>query len=308
VAAAPAPPPADVVASLVNPVAGRATNTLDDGPPELPPQPVQQRTRAIVRTKSSKRLELGDLVCSFCGEGNLPTRSFCSRCGEPLEHAGVVRPVWWRRIFRRRRKQMRAGTRPGEKGTGRHRRWIAYSAFRKVRYILAALLILLAIVYAFYPPFQATVRDNFLVLFHKVEPSLQPVHPTRITASTQVKDHTGDAVADEYTDTYWESPFSGQVRTTLTFTFNEHVILRSIILRSGANDDFVDNGRPSILRVTFSNGRTTTLTPEDTSAAQTLSLDNATLVDSVTMQVADVYDGRHYRDVAISEIEFYALK
>jgi hypothetical protein len=219
-----------------------------------------------------------------------------------------VRPVWWRRIFRRRRKPMRAGTRPGEKGTGRHRRWIAYSAFRKVRYILATVIILLAIVYAFYPPFQATVRDNVLVLFHEVEPSLQPVHPERVTATQQTAGHPADKLADEYTDTYWEAPFSGDTKTTMTFTFNTHVILRSIILRAGANDDFVDHGRPSILRVTFSNGRTTTLTPEDTSAAQTLTLDNSTLVDSVTLQVADVYDGQRFHDVAISEIEFYALK
>jgi hypothetical protein len=297
-----------VVASLVNPVAGRATSTLGDEPPELPPQPVAQRTRAIVRTAPSRRLELGDLVCAYCGEGNLPNRSFCSRCGEELEHAGVVRPVWWRRIFRRRRKPMPAGTRPGAKGTSRHRKWIAYSAFRKVRYILATLLILLAVVYAFYPPFQATVRDNFLVLFHEVEPSLQPVHPARVTASVQERDHPAAQVADEYTDTWWQSSFSGTTRATLTFSFDEHVILRSVILRSGASDDFVDHGRPSILRLTFSNGRTTTLTPEDTSAAQTLSLENSTLVDSVTIQVADVYDGQKFRDVAISEIEFYALK
>lgn len=310
VAAPPAPPapPEDLVAALVNPVSGRATNQLSDEPPELPPQAPQQRVRAIVKTKPTRRLEIGDLVCAVCGEGNLPVRNFCSRCGEGLSDAGVVKPVWWRRLFRRRHKHVPAGTRPGEKGTRDHRKWRVGRAFRRARTIIICVIIVLGLAYAFYPPFQATVRDNVSVIFHAVEPSLQPVHPVKITATKYVAGHPAADVADEYTNTYWDAPWDGASEVSLTFEFGQHSIMRNIILRSGAFDDFVQHGRPSILRVTYSNGQSTTLTPTDTSDPQTLSLSNSTLINSVTITIADIYDGQDAHDVAISEIEFYALK
>jgi hypothetical protein len=296
------------VEALVNPVAGRARNKLDDEPPELPPQAPQQRVRAIVKTKPTRRLEIGDLVCAQCGEGNLPVRNFCSRCGETLADAGVVKPVWWRRLLRRRRKRVAAGTRPGEKGTREHRKWRIGRALRRVRTALIVVVIVLGIVYAFYPPFQATVRDNISVLFHTVEPSLQPVHPVKVTATQYTAGHPAGNAADEYTDTYWDAPWDGTSEVSLTFTFASHSIIRSIILHSGVAGDFVQHGRPSILRLTYSNGQTTTLTPTDTPGAQTLSLSNSTLINSVTITVADIYDGQNAHDVAISEVEFYALK
>jgi hypothetical protein len=319
---APAPPPvavlaepapaepvsADLVAALVTPVSGRATNTLTDEPPELPPQAPQQKVRAIVKTKPTRRLEIGDLVCASCGEGNLPVRNFCSRCGEPLADAGVVKPVWWRRLLRRRRKRLAAGTRPGEKGTRQHQRWRFGRNLRRFRTIAITVVVVLGLVYAFYPPFQATVRDNVAVLFHDIEPSLQPVHPVKVTATEFVAGHPPANVADEYTDTYWDAPWDGSTEVSLTFTFGQHAIMRSIILRSGALNDFVQHGRPSILRLTYSNGQTATLTPNDTSDPQTLALSNSTLINSVTIRIADIYDGQDAKDVAISEIEFYALK
>jgi hypothetical protein len=181
--------------------------------------------------------------------------------------------------------------------------------FRRFRYLAITAVVLLGLVYAFYPPFQASVRDNLAVLFHTVEPSLQPVHPDHITANLQTPGHDPGKVADEYTDTYWSAPWNGQDQVTLTFDFDRHVILRSIILRSGISNDFVAHGRPSVIRVSYSDGKTTTLTPDDTEEAQTLSLNNSSLIDSVTMTIADVYDSQPTtRDVAISEIEFYALK
>lgn len=48
--------------------------------------------------------------------------------------------------------------------------------------------------------------------------------------------------------------------------------------------------------------------PVDTRGEQTLELSNATLVTSVTIEVADVYSGTERQTVAISELEFFALK
>jgi hypothetical protein len=285
-----------------------------DDTPELKPQPVIRKVRPIVKTKPSRRLEPGDLVCAVCGEGNPSHRHFCSRCGETLADAGVVTAVWWRRFFRWvrtlfRRRPLPAGTRPGQKGTSEHRKGVLKSTLRKIRLVLGIILVVLALTYAFYPPFRATVRDNAVAIFHQVEPSLRAVHPDRVTTNIQSPQHPATAAADEYTDTYWLASWNERQRPKITFYFQGTGLLRSLILRSGASDDFVAHGRPSILLLTFSNGRTETLTPQDTSAAQVLTLANTTLVNSVTVEVVDIYAGQDGGgDVAITEMEWFDLK
>ncbi|MEA5365207.1 discoidin domain-containing protein [Amycolatopsis sp., V23-08] len=304
------PEKAELIAALAQPVVGRAL-AADQEPPELQPQPVQIKTRAIVRSKPTRRLELGDLVCGACGEGNVPSRHFCSRCGESLERASVVRPVWWRRLLaklKRRPKAYRIGTRPGQKGTGGHRKWLTYSAFRKVRVVFGIALLVLGLGYAFYPPMRNTVLDNISALYRKVTPQLEPVHPVTVTSTTMIPGHPPGAAADTYTDTYWATPWDSRKHPRITFTFGETRLLRSIILYSGAHDAFVANARPSILKVTLSNGVTENLLPQDVAGQQTLPLKNTTLVNSATIEVAEIFDGQSSPDVAMSEIEFFALQ
>jgi hypothetical protein len=305
---------AELVAALVNPISGQAVMPVDDTP-EVKPQPVVRKVRPIVRTKPSRRLEPGDLVCAVCGEGNPPHRNFCSRCGESLAEAGVVTAVWWRRFFRWvrslfRRRPLPAGTRPGQKGTSEHRRGVFMATLRRIRLVVGIVLVVLALTYAFYPPFRAAVRDNAVAIFHQVEPSLRAVHPDRVTANIQSPQHPATAAADEYTDTYWLASWTEQQRPKITFYFQDIGLLRSLILRSGASDDFVAHGRPSILLLTFSNGRTETLTPQDTSAPQVLTLSNTTLVNSVSVEVLDTYAGQGAGagDMAITEMEWFDLK
>lgn len=302
------------MAALVNPISGQARVAID-ATPEVRPQPIVKKVRPIVKTKSSRRFEPGDLVCAICGEGNPPHRHFCSRCGESLADAGVVTAVWWRRFFRWvlslfRRRPLAAGTRPGQKGTSEHRRGVTMSVLRRVRLVVGVLVLVLALAYAFYPPFRTTVRDNAVAIFHQVEPSLRAVHPDRVSTNIQARQHPALAAADEYTDTYWLASWTEQQRPKITFYFQGTGLLRGLILRSGASDDFVGHGRPSILLLTYSNGRTETLTPQDTSAAQVLTLSNTTLVDSVSVEVLDTYagEGAGAHDVAITEMEWFDLK
>jgi hypothetical protein len=293
---------------LAQPVSGKASAALLEEPPEVLPQQPQAKTRAIVKTKPSHRLELGDLVCGVCGEGNPPVRNFCSRCGESLDTAGVVKPVWWRRLFKRRQKSFGLGTRPGQKGTGGHRKWVFYSVFRKFRVIGAVLLLVLGVFYAFYPPFRAVVIDNVAALFKKVTPSLEAVHPIQVTSPTALPQHQPGAAADAYTDTYWSTAWDSKKHPVITFTFDDTYLLRSVILYSGAADAFVANARPSILKITFSDGRTENLLPQDISGQQTLTLKNTTLVRSARVEIAEIFGGQSSDNVAISELEFFALK
>lgn len=302
----PEPVDPDLVAALAQPVSGVAEARPEE-PPELAPAPAVKKTRAVVKTKPSRRLEPDDLVCAICGEGNAPTRNFCSRCGESLADAGVVRLAWWRRLFRRRTKRFPAGTRPGQKGTREHRSWLTKLSLRRLRAAVVVVGLLFGLVYALYPPFRNTVIDNVRAVYRKIVPTLDPVRPSVVTSMTAIPDHEPKLLTDTYKDTYWAAQL-GATKPKVTFRFDESFLLRSVILHSGSADSFTEDGRPSILRLTYNTGRTENILPSDSSRAQTLELKNTTLVTSVTVEVVDVYTGTDRQTVAISEMEFFALK
>ena len=295
-----------LVAALAQPVTGIAEARPEE-PPELAPAPAIKKTRAVVKTKPTRRLEPDDLVCAVCGEGNAPTRNFCSRCGESLADAGVVRLVWWRRLFRRRAKRFPAGTRPGQKGTREHRSWLAKLSLRRVRAALVVVGLLLGMVYALYPPFRTTVYENLRAVYRKIVPTLDPIRPSTVSSATAMPDHEPKLLVDTYKDTYWAAQLGGG-RPKITFRFDESYLLRSVIIHSGAADTFAQDGRPSIMRLTYNTGKTENVLPQDSSRAQTIDLKNTTLVTSVTIEIMDVYTGTERQTVAISEIEFFALK
>jgi hypothetical protein len=294
------------VASLAQPVAGLA-EARPEQPPELAPAPAIKKVRAIVRTTPTRRLEPGDLVCAVCGEGNAQVRNFCSRCGESLADAGVVRLVWWRRIFRRRPKKFPVGTRPGQKGTREHRAWMTKLSLRRFRAALMALGVILALLYTLYPPFRNTVIDNGRALYRKVVPTLDPVRPSIVQSATALPGHEPKLLVDTYKDTYWAAPMASP-RPKVIFRFDESYVLRNLIMHSGSADSFAKDGRPSILRLTYDTGRSENVLPQDTTGAQTIELKNTTLVTTVTVEVVDVYNGTERPTVAMSEIEFFALK
>jgi hypothetical protein len=291
---------------LAQPVSGFA-EARPEQPPELAPAPAIKKTRAVVKTKPTRRLEPDDLVCAICGEGNAPTRNFCSRCGESLADAGVVRLSWWRRVFRRKPKRFPAGTRPGQKGTREHRSWLAKLSLRRARAVLVVVAMLFGLVYALYPPFRNTVVDNVRAVYRKIVPTLDPVRPSTVSSVTAMPDHVPKMLVDTYRDTYWAAELGGS-KPAVTFRFDESYLLRSIIVHSGSSDAFAEDGRPSILRLTYNTGRSENILPQDSSREQTLELKNTTLVTSVTIEVVDVYSGTVRKTVAISEVEFFALK
>jgi hypothetical protein len=72
-------------------------------PDVVAPQERGRARRTMPKSAPSRELQPGDLVCGSCGEANLPTRRFCSRCGNELEGAEVVKAPWWRRILPKRK-------------------------------------------------------------------------------------------------------------------------------------------------------------------------------------------------------------
>jgi hypothetical protein len=146
----------------VAPTAPNARTTpkaASDLPEEVTPQRVPRRVTPVTKTKPSRRLEPGDLVCGECGEGNPPTRNFCSRCGNGLTTATAVRVPWWRRVLpRRRTRTMEAGTRPGQKDVRKDARTRLTGGYRKVRRTLAAVMLTVGLVYVAVPPLRGPVN------------------------------------------------------------------------------------------------------------------------------------------------------
>ena len=278
----------------------------------------------MTKTAPSRRMQPGDLICGTCGEGNPSTRRFCSRCGSSLITATTVRESWWRRLLRRlipRRgpkvvKLGAAGTAEGkdaEKLTkpGRDLKSTPRKVLRIVRNVLAVAILVGGIVYGAYPPFRNAVNGKVETekthVTTDIGIGLSPIHAVSVTASVSTAGFPPLNAADENLTSYWLAPWSSSAEPTLTFTFSHHVTVKQMILHVGASNAYIQNGRPSELRLVFSNGESDTITPQDTSQAQTFTVSHADVISSMQVEVAGVYPGSVGSNVAIAEIELFGF-
>jgi len=310
----PPPHPGDQAAALVAPVRKPVPVEDEPGrPAERLPEVAKPVAAPVLRTKSTRRLRPGDLICGNCGEGNLPTRKFCGRCGESLKTAEVVRVPWWRRLFRRRgAKVVAAHRRPGQRaGGGLSVGQIFRRIYRVGRMVIALIVLVGGIAYGAYPPFRTFVNGEVSGLKSKVTSKVNqvfvPVHSVKIEASAQDPGHPGASAVDEALNTYWLAPASTGADPTLTLTFAHPVTLERMIVHAGASDGFTAHGRPALLLLVFSNQESETINLQDTDKQQTVNINHAIQVSSVQIQVAGTYAGGSPPDVAIAELELFAL-
>ena len=138
-------------------------------PQPLPPQPVRaRRSEAPVMTAPpTRRLQPDDLICGDCGEGNAPTRRFCSRCGASLQTATVVPTPWWRAVLRffRQRRMRPAGARPKR----RSRLLTLHGVRALVRSTLLVAALLTGLLYVISPSMRAGVNEAAGTLKERVE-------------------------------------------------------------------------------------------------------------------------------------------
>ena len=134
-----------------------------------------------------------------------------------------------------------------------------------------------------------------------VSPTLVPVRPTTVKASSEVKNHEGRLAFDTFTNTDWQATGTSP---TLTITFKTPVDLGAVIVHSGSADKFVDFRRPATLLLTYSDGTSATLTLKDAHDPQTMDL-SASKVDSVEIKVVDT-NGPADAPISLSELEFFS--
>jgi hypothetical protein len=309
------------MAAVVNGPGAPAAGPRAGEPAEMAPQAARTRPIAVTKTKSSRRLRPGDLICGECGEGNDPARKFCSRCGNSLVAAEIVKMPWWRRLLPRRGPRTVAigdQRRPGGTGVSVRKAGpdIGHGlrrAYRIARLAVGVAALCAATLYGAFPPFRNTVNGEFTSVRQKASNivnsrALIPVHAVKVTANLQVAGHPGTYAVDEYTNTYWLAPWSSGHEPVLTLDFGRAVTLERMILYSGASGNYTADSRPATLNLIFSNNESYTVVPDDTPDQQTLTIHDAIQVNSVQIQIGSVYPGLSSSDVGISDIELFALK
>lgn len=306
----------------------------DGTSPERAPQVVRKQAPAIKKTPPTRRLRPGDLICGQCGEGNPPSRKFCSRCGHSLLEAEPVKTPWWRKLKVSRGPRV-VVTEPGPdadgpgggSGSGKpslHRpaglrppggpdaKHALRKVYRRTRVVLGVLVLLGIAFYGAYPPFRSLVNGKVSSVKGSVtkhiDQTYTPAHAVSWTANLHERGHPGYLAIDGYSNTYWLAPFNGSDSPTLTLRFTHPVTLKKMILYSGASGHYLAHGRPSLLVLLFSNQESFTITPQDTPKQQTFSINNALEVKSVSIAINQTYPGNDPKpDAAISDIELFGI-
>nr|MDP8970979.1 hypothetical protein [Actinomycetota bacterium] len=289
-------------------------------------QPTAQRRKVEPKTLQppTRTIQPGDLVCGSCGEGNAPSRNFCRRCGHPLADATVARIPWWRRIFRRRKRVLPAGTRPGRTdraagGAGESRGRVAWRGVRKVGRRVLSLVVaaaaLLALVGAFVPaarPWRAAVMDRVEAVYgvgrRLISPRYVNVHPVQATASSHLPSREPGLAIDRIKDFSWAEGAPGDgVGERLIVTFAEPVDIYRVGFYSGSSQEpeaFTAQPRPKDLHLVFSDGSSADVTLNDTWDFQPFEA-GGKQVTEVVIRIDSVYGPAPDGACAIREVEFF---
>lgn len=298
----------------------RATGGDSAAPDEVAPQRVRARVAAVTRTAPTRRLQPGDLICGQCGEGNAPTRKFCSRCGDGLASAEMVRAPWWRRFVPRRGpRTAAAGSRPGRAGAvgeaAPRRSPVATlkDAYRRSRAALGVIGLSVALLIAFVPPLRGQVTSWFTSPVDRaktrveqaINPTFLPVRPIKVMASSARSKHPAELAFDQGSNTYWSARWNPAGQPRLIVTFAAPVNLSRLIVISGAGKSFTKIHRPATLHLVYSTRRSDTFAVPDSADPVTFTLNNAEAVTRVEIIIQGIHPAQKSSSVALAELEFF---
>lgn len=272
-------------------------------------QPTDQKsTPGTRRPRLTERraAQPGDLICGQCGEANPPSRKFCARCGAALVEAEVVAEKWWRRLLPKR-KPLEAGTRPKRHRPGAARRGVG----KALRWTFLIALLGAIGAYGLVPSFRSLVNTQATSLATDVKgifvTELTPVRPTGITANVESPGHPPLMAADNAKNTFWLAPVE-PAEPSLVLDFGREVDLREAIIRVGNPDDLQAAHRPKKLHLVYSTGKTFDLDIADTPDEQRVKIGNSAGATDVEVHVVELHRSLRGNEVALAEIEFFAVR
>ncbi|WP_410586164.1 NADase-type glycan-binding domain-containing protein [Amycolatopsis sp. lyj-23] len=283
-------------------------------PAEVLPQEVAPAATPAHRAPSTRKIRPGDRICGECGEGNPPTRKFCSRCGEALTSAVVQRAPWWQRLRRRGGpKLVAAAKRPKTAGRGGNRR-VGRRVVTGVRRYTFVAVLGFGLLAGLYPPLRTYVvrqADHLKSWATGLagDATVSPVRPTAVQGTdTQLPGHPATAAFDGFTNTYWAAPWAANGKPPqVTVDLGKPTALAKVVITGGASDDFVGHDRPSIIVFSYSNEKSDTLTLQDSKSPQTFTLRNGLAAKLVQVQVLQVKESPGAKDVAVTEFQFFGV-
>ena len=224
-------------------------------------KPAVEQKRRVVAAPAAKAGEPeykpGDLICGNCGAGNDPARRFCRRCGTNLVDAVVVAPPpWYRRIFRRRDRALKAGERPKWMGDQERRggsvNWLN-RAFKLRRLVMGLLLLGVGLgiaSYAFLPDVKGQVDNGINQVRRMIMPSYGPITPHDF-AGPALTDHEPELAFDGGSNTYWAAN-SGPT-LALTVTFDRQFDLGAVLMSTAPVATRTEFDRPKTVELSFPN-------------------------------------------------------
>ncbi|MGH3939602.1 MAG: NADase-type glycan-binding domain-containing protein [Pseudonocardiaceae bacterium] len=280
-------------------------------PVAMTPQPSAPRrpTATVTPSPPTRVLQPDDLICGDCGEGNPPTRRFCSRCGGSLHTATVVPTPWWRQFLKRFDRTSRpVGSRPS-RFKARTLRGVS-TTIRRVLLVGVLLLGLLAIAV---PSVRSLVIGGAVGIKNRVEAlfvqQYDPVRPTSSSATDEVPDHEAGLAVDGFTNTFW-SAADAAAEPTLVLGFDRPTQLVRAIVWVGGGEDPLALGRPKQLHLVYSADGATIGTSDvmllDTPGKQQeVKFEGGDGATSVEIHVVDVHRSTKSSGVALSEIELF---
>jgi hypothetical protein len=285
-------PDADDEARAIFRPASEEPSTKQPGPT----LPQEERARPVKKPPTVTREKFrpdDDVICTECGWGNRSTQNFCRACGQNLAEATPVHVPWWRRLFRRKRNPVAAGTR---RRVAPRRKGRLGTMIRNL--VLLGLVVLVVLVAG---PWREDLRKRFL-------PRYTEVNPTGVT----LNDAPAPQLIDHASNIF--RTFNTQPAPRIRVTFQDPTDLGKIIVRSGAYDPqhpqvFKGSARPKHLELqaitTKGTEKPKTIALEDTSDPQTRTFD----VNGVTALLITIPDYYHtapasLHKAALSELEF----
>jgi hypothetical protein len=280
----------------------------------LPAAP-RKATRTIQKTKPTRRLQPGDLICGECGEGNPPARKFCSRCGESLVKAEVVKRPWWRRLWPQKKvKTLEVGERPGKAGVKGKKKLGRETMLAARKFFTTAAIVVVALI-ALVPPFRNWTQDTFVQPVKDkwndfTTQQFVPVNPQAALATSQTPENPATNAIDHAGNTFWVAP-AGNGEVVLVLTFGDQPVnLDKAIIQNGARDSFAQFSRAQKLHLVFDTGKSADINLKDAPDQQKVGISNGHGIKRVDIHIVSIYQaiGNPPPPVAISEIELFQQK
>lgn len=330
VAKAPPPPPAPAQGhrpqKAARPAATAAPAAADAVPAGAADTPVTARRPAASerrtpqgKTRPSRVIEPGDLVCGQCGEPNKPERRFCRRCAHSLQEAKVAKVPWWRKLFTGRKKKVAAGERPGRAGrasaaSAKGASHKAKKAGRKLKWavrslaMLATLLVGIGVLGPWRGPVQERIEGVYQSVRSRVAPEFVTVTVAETSASSELPEHPALHATDGADNRHWVAGTGGEGQF-LVVRFAEPVHLRRIGFLAGASgDQFLSHPRPREIHLVYDTGGSDDLELTDQPEFQVHTVD-AEGVQQVEVHIRSLHPSTEGNNqVAITNIQFSTAK